>query len=162
MSKKRKALLLVVVTCIPLLLAGSLFAILYPTGINMIFGTHFSHSLKTDINAAREALRLAELPPSAADLHREDWTNFFSGAVYLKFSAPIEEIEAFLSESDGLAGVKPSLLAGDDLIYSYFEGLPWFNPSASMSYVYEVDAEDGFGNVIYDRENNAIYIMYTW
>lgn len=162
MSQKKRASLLILVICIPLLLAGSIFAILFPTGINMIFGTHFSHNLQADIKVARESLSLAELPQSAADFHRQDWSNSFSGGVYLKLSAPADEIDKFLHESEGLKGKQPARLTSDDLVNTYFEELPWFNPSLDMSDVYEVLGEDSFGYVIYDRENDTIYIMVTW
>jgi hypothetical protein len=60
--------------------------------------------------------QLASLPESAKSVRSLDWSGLFTGASYLRFTADPADIDVFIAQSEGLAGVEP-VIHGPDRMY---------------------------------------------
>jgi len=60
------------------------------------------HTQAENIKVGLELGRLAALPSSATEIQADGSDGLFSETVYIKFKAPIEEINQFIADSEGL------------------------------------------------------------
>src|SRR5207249_7924258 len=76
------------------------------------------------IRTAREEGGLGPLPPSATDVRTYGWSNGFASGRYIRFSAPPQEIDAFLAASPGLKGVNPERFSPKHMYLPYPKHTP--------------------------------------
>lgn len=155
----------------------------------LLFAGHAAWTL-TPRGAAAETLdrgRLASLPFSATDIRSHSWQGLLSGEYYVRFRAPVADVEEFLKNSPGLRGAEvkhysperqrrlmhdgPLPSDGPDLRHEYHhESHPvdwWWNGELlQKGRVYSIPAdEDGahhWGRVIYDEASGVVFINVTF
>ncbi|GJM25689.1 MAG: hypothetical protein DHS20C16_21040 [Phycisphaerae bacterium] len=134
------------------------------------------------IQGALATGRLADLPVTATNVEVETIGNMFSRQFWLRFEASPEDIEAFISESPGLAGIEPEHIGSqpsetndrrdgdatkvaDEVtsspIGTYHDRLEWFDPEIRVrGRRYEIpwDKNANYGEVIINDETNTVYI----
>jgi len=129
--------------------------------------------------------RLANLPSSATDVKVSVWDTGFTGSSYLSFTAPAEDIDAFIAASPSIRDVEPQVFDPDhmhlpypvdvqsvefDSPHEYF----WPDTCAPSWYdvtirekgrKYKIPPANGFhnsGSVIIDDTTCKVYIEVIW
>jgi len=147
----------------------------------------YSKAAPVRADAVLTAGRLGALPPGASKLRYDSWSAIFTGAQFLYFEAPPEEIEVFLSDAPSLEGVEPVRFTKDrpllpwpdgagitdfpaerlEEFYQVQQGWPeWFRPTlrhGGRSYTIPSDDEGhNWGRVIIDDQRNLVFIEVVW
>lgn len=110
--------------------------------------------------------RLSDLPKSAYEVKVSGTENFFSATVYIKFKAPMNDIDYFIRSSKGMQSANPDPFNYENWKreYSYIlEKHPWFNPLTSNGRIYEIPQDENadYGTVIVDDNTDTVYIKVS-
>ena len=116
------------------------------------------------IEVALQYARLPELPSGAKNVQVETIGGMFSRVFYLRFDAPSEDIDRWLSRSNDVR-VVVSVEEGEGLLrrLEYSNVPEWFCPArAEKLRIYSIPEDhEGCGGTVYVDDETSVVFVYT-